>query len=522
MTTITSTPFVPAQVECATQTTSPRNHPATHQVPPHASATRLEAMPAPVAILGVPFDKITTRQTLGLIAEMIASRQPHFLATANVDFVVQARYDVELRHILGEADLVLCDGMPLVWASRLLRDPLPERVAGSDLVPPLLAEAERQGWRVYFLGGSQESLARAVENVQAQFPRLPLAGAYSPPFQALLSMDHEDILERVRAAQPDILLVAFGCPKQEKWINMNFRRTGVPVSIGVGATIDFLAGSVRRAPRWMRQTGLEWVYRLLQEPGRLMGRYANDLRVFGHALISQWLCLGYSKPENPSPGHIHLEPSPAGAMQVAHCGEQLNAATLRENSDLWQAFLAEKTHVALDLSKVQHLDSTGIGWLVRLRKNLAAQSRQGVLVAPTPKVRRALATMGLDGFFAIAEGVSAAREMIRARAAEPAVVATFNATQPQMGLAWEGDVTAANEDAIWQLTQLTLEHATPGLAPVMVNLGGVRFIDSTGVRLMVRLRKAAEQRGLQLRFVEPQPAVRNVLKILRLEARLLN
>src|SRR5262249_32142031 len=186
--------------------------------------------------------------------------------------------------------LVLCDGTPLVWASRLLGQPLPERVAGADLVPELIRLSARRKHRLFFLGATEDSAVQAVANVHARYPHLEIAH-YSPPFRPLHEMDHAEILKRIRAAEPDVLLVAFGCPKAEKWIAMHYRDLGVPVAIGVGATIDFLAGRVKRAPVWMQRSGLEWVFRLIQEPRRLCGRYAKDLWVFGRRILSQWWLL---------------------------------------------------------------------------------------------------------------------------------------------------------------------------------------------------------------------------------------
>ena len=234
-----------------------------------------------VRLMDVSFDPITMPQTLDRIGGMIASGQPHHVATANVDFLVQCRRDGELRQILNKADVVVCDGTPLVWLSRLLGRAVPERVAGSDLVPRLLATAEQKNWSVFFLGGQETVLQKAVGNVARKHPKLRIAGAYSPPFAPLDQMDHEDIRNRIREARPDVLLVSFGCPKQEKWIARNYQQTGVPVCIGVGATIDFLAGSLKRAPRWMQVAGMEWIFRVAQEPRRLFKRYATDLAVFG-------------------------------------------------------------------------------------------------------------------------------------------------------------------------------------------------------------------------------------------------
>src|ERR1051326_4328647 len=146
----------------------------------------------PVAILGVRFDNVTIAETLEAIERMIATRQPHYAVTANVDFVVQAQHDVELRRIFFDAHLVLCDGTPLVWASRLLGNPLCERVAGGEVVPLLIGMAEERGHRLFLLGATPESSRQAVDRLREKHPKLLICGNYSPPFNKLLDMDHEE------------------------------------------------------------------------------------------------------------------------------------------------------------------------------------------------------------------------------------------------------------------------------------------------------------------------------------------
>src|SRR5258706_1542894 len=175
-----------------------------------SSKPRSRRCAAPIAMLGIAFDNTTLAETLQRIQAMVASRQPHYVVTPNVDFLVQARRDVELRRILLDADLVVCDGTPLVWASRLLGNPLPERVAGADLVPQLLRVAAGKKFRLFFLGATPEANAEAADKVHAQYPGVIMAGHYSPPFRSLLGMDHGEIVRRIRAARPDLLFVAFG------------------------------------------------------------------------------------------------------------------------------------------------------------------------------------------------------------------------------------------------------------------------------------------------------------------------
>src|SRR3982750_4121067 len=161
-----------------------------------------------IAILGIPFDNVTTGEAMQQIERMVLSRQPHYLVTANVDFLVQSLEDVELRRILLDAHLVVCDGTPLVWASHLLGNPLPERVAGADLVPLLLKLAAEKKYRVFFLGATPDSVERAVNRMQAPHPELTIAGYYSPPFSKLLDMDHARIRQLILDAKPDMLFVS--------------------------------------------------------------------------------------------------------------------------------------------------------------------------------------------------------------------------------------------------------------------------------------------------------------------------
>lgn len=240
-----------------------------------------------VDLLGIAFDNVTLTQTLHRFDAMIASGQPHYVATANVDFVVRARRDPAFHRALHGAHMILCDGTPLLWASRWFGKPLCERVAGSDLVLPLLEFAAQKKFRVFFLGTTPQISDRAVENVRRQFPGI-VVDNFSPPFRPLPDMDNDEIARRIRAARADIVLVAFGSPKAELWMAANYLTVGAPVMIGVGATIDFLAGHVKRAPQWMRQYGLEWIFRLLQEPRRLFRRYMTDLWHFGWTVTAEW------------------------------------------------------------------------------------------------------------------------------------------------------------------------------------------------------------------------------------------
>jgi N-acetylglucosaminyldiphosphoundecaprenol N-acetyl-beta-D-mannosaminyltransferase len=466
-----------------------------------------------IAILGVRFDNVTIAETLETIERMIAARRSHYAVTANVDFVVQAQHDVELRRIFFDAHLVLCDGTPLVWASRLLGNPLCERVAGADIVPLLLQLAEKKGYRVFFLGAAPESIDRAVTNVRALHPQLTICGYYSPPFNQLLEMDHEEIRRRVIGAKPDLLLVSLGCPKQEKWVAMNYRALGVPVTIGVGATIDFLAGQVRRAPVWMQRSGFEWMFRLLQEPRRLYRRYSKDIRIFGLRLAAQ---LWHLRRRRPLTDEATRTP-PSAVMP-----RRFDAAAVRDAANRSNDRLRLAEDCFLDLSHVESIDSTGVAALMKLARDLALGDRHLILVAPAPAVKQVLSFMRLEEFFVSAKDLAEARRILEARERERAEKVALGPGNAFRALVWYGEITAVNVDQVWERTRSYIEQAKEQSGSIVIDLSVVRFIDSSGLGLMVRVRKLARQCGLTLGFANVQPAVLNVVQIARLEEFLLD
>jgi N-acetylglucosaminyldiphosphoundecaprenol N-acetyl-beta-D-mannosaminyltransferase len=219
-------------------------------------------------------DEVTFAQALDAIAAMVADRRGGTVFTPNVDHVVLAEHDDRLRRAYETADLSLADGMPVLWAARVLGKPLPGKISGSDLVLPLMERAEREGWRVYILGGAPGVGALAATRLVERFPRLEIAGTHAP------RIDMEEpassraaVLDHIRAARADVVLVALGAPKQELWIAEAAPDLRPAVLLGVGAAVDFIAGTARRAPRWMSTSGLEWLFRLVQEPRRMWRRY---------------------------------------------------------------------------------------------------------------------------------------------------------------------------------------------------------------------------------------------------------
>jgi N-acetylglucosaminyldiphosphoundecaprenol N-acetyl-beta-D-mannosaminyltransferase len=220
---------------------------------------------ASVEILGVRVDDTTYDELLARVDAFVACGKPHHIVTLNAEMLIAAHDDPTFCQILNEGDLNVADGVGVTLAARWLGHPLRERVTGSDGIHRLAAHCAQRGHRPFFLGAAPGVAEIAAKRLAMENPGLEVAGTYagSPMVE-----DEPVIVERVRAARPDLLLVAYGVPAEEKWIARNRDRLGVPVMIGVGGTFDFVAGVTRRAPVWMRRLGLEWLHRLLQEPWR--------------------------------------------------------------------------------------------------------------------------------------------------------------------------------------------------------------------------------------------------------------
>ena len=218
-----------------------------------------------IEILGVRVDDATYDELLDKVDAFIGSGKPHHVITVNVEMLMAAYDDPEFATMLEGGDLNVADSVGVMLAARLLGRPLQERVTGSDGIHRLAAHSARKGYRLYLLGAAPGVADLAAERLRAANPGLDVAGAYAGSPRA---SEEDDIIHRIHAANPDLLLVAYGVPAEEKWIARNRLRLGVPVMMGVGGAFDFAAGVTRRAPGWMRQLGLEWLYRLVGEPWR--------------------------------------------------------------------------------------------------------------------------------------------------------------------------------------------------------------------------------------------------------------
>ncbi len=216
-------------------------------------------------ILGVPFDVVTMDAAVERVKEMLEEDGQHFICTPNPEIVMEAQADKELMGILKEADLVIPDGIGVVWASKYSETRLTERVAGYDLTQNLMRELADTEETFYFFGGAPGVAAAAARKMKKQYPNLKIVGGHNGYFD---EKEEKKIIRNIKSLSPSILLVGLGAPKQEKWIYENLRLTGAKIAIGVGGSFDVMAGNVKRAPKLFQKLGLEWFYRLITQPTR--------------------------------------------------------------------------------------------------------------------------------------------------------------------------------------------------------------------------------------------------------------
>lgn len=227
-----------------------------------------------VSMFGMTINSVTLSEVLETVSRQIESRESGYMLTPNVDHVCEFQESAEFREAYQNCFLVLPDGMPILWAGKLLGRPIKEKISGSDLVYWLSEYAALKGYSIFFFGANEGIAQRASEILKKKYPGLKVAGVYSPPMG--FEKDPELVAEAIRIvkdAKPDICYVALGTPKQDLWCYQSHKKTGVPVQVGIGISLNFVTGDVTRAPLWMQRSSLEWVWRLFQEPRRLMKRY---------------------------------------------------------------------------------------------------------------------------------------------------------------------------------------------------------------------------------------------------------
>lgn len=351
----------------------------------------------PLVLFGVPFHNVTFEEAIQWTVDRVRSGKPGFIATANLDFLVLAQKDAGLRDVLREADLVIADGFPPVSLAPFYGPPLKGRVTGSDITPMLAARAEKEGISIYGLGAAEGVAAKAMEVLKKRHPDLKVAGAWSPPYAPLEQMDHDEILRRLDEAGPDILFTAFGAPKQDKFNHMHVKTWKVPVAIGIGGTLDFIAGAQHRAPVWLQKIHCEWLWRWGTNPKRFTRRYLSNIAFLLRAIgLTLQLQFGRNVP--------------ADVDQSKAPNWKEYGATYCEFRGVGRLPDADGGRVVVDLRDTVMLDSREIGALLELSK----RTDKTVLLHAGSKIRKLFKFSKLTDRLPLAADCAEALRMLEA------------------------------------------------------------------------------------------------------------
>ncbi len=472
--------------------------------------------PVPLVILGIPFHDVTFDEAVAWAMNHIRTGRPGYIATANLDFVMQSRKDPELQRILLEADLVVADGVPLLWLSRLFGPPLRERVTGSDLTPRLAEACRNEGLTVFALGAAPGVAQTAMTRLQARFSGLQVASCFSPPQADLLDMDHAAILAQLNQARPDLLLVAFGAPKQEKWINMHFRQWQVPLAIGIGGTLDFLAGVQRRAPRLVQKLALEWLWRMLSNPRRLLGRYSANLlflaREVGHLMRLARL------PAAPADSAKGPRPQLSEDDQAVWLDFRPAATPNEITAFLQEVHSLTRTHsLVLNVQGVTRLSSLELGALVTLGKLCRRHQHRLLLWGVGAHLQPFLDAHRLNAYIGVVNNSDSLAGELRKlrRSAKPLTQMAAGILEIILPL----ELTAVNlEDFRAQVVQDWLKiQASGNFSGIRISATHLEFIDSAALGFLAGLKKQTREQELTMQVEGFQGAAKRALKLARLE-----
>ena len=322
-------------------------------------------------VLGLPFDQVTQDQAVDLIEQSIQTGKRCFLSTPNLNFVVAANRDRAFYESVLESDLVVADGMPLLWVARFLRIPLPERVAGSDIFERLQQRKFDKPIRVFFFGGQGDAAQKAAANLAHHSRSMSCCGFLNPGMGTVDSMSTDQIIQQINRARADLLLVALGATKGQQWIQCNRSRLDAPVISHLGAVINFVAGDVERAPNLWQRLGVEWLWRIKQEPS-LVKRYLSDGLWFIYLLLARVFPLAIYQ------SLLYLTRAPQQALkitsnQIDHCLElkltgSVTAANCQQLKTACEKALNQPCtilrHVLIDCSELVYVDGAGLAVLL--------------------------------------------------------------------------------------------------------------------------------------------------------------
>ncbi len=488
-------------------------------------------------VLGIPIDNLTfieaVENIFTMVEEFSQDSVPKYVATVNVDFIVntlswmpyQTRHP-ELLEILRKADMVTADGMPVVWAARLLGTRFKERVTGADLVPALAQEAAKRGKSIYLLGGRGDVAKRAGDILKKASPELVIAGIKAPFVHVegdfVENTEDEDtaIINDINRVKPDILFIGFGNPKQEIWFERNRNRINAAVSIGIGGTYEFITGRVKRAPEWIQKTGFEWIYRIYQDPLRLFKRYFVGFFKFGTMILPSVLYLKYrtwllniSWGKNTEKDTFKIDSDLF--FNVVRLEQRIDSEWVNSKGGEVLSIAAGKNTV-LDFSDVNFIDSTGIGFLMKAYRQCHRENESRlILCGVKAPVMRTFQLIRVSDVF----------EKISVNTVEDAL-ARFTDSVADKYFYYFSDI----DDGVVTLqlfgsldggqveqNKTALESVINSNKHFIINLKEVAYIDNRALVFLLNLQKKVKQKGKIFIICVDKGNVRQMLKISKLE-----
>jgi N-acetylglucosaminyldiphosphoundecaprenol N-acetyl-beta-D-mannosaminyltransferase len=462
-----------------------------------------------LSIFGIPIDNLTMNETLESIFRMIEdfryNSTPKYVATVNVDFIVNtlswsskhSRHP-ELLDILRGADLVTADGMPVVWISKIMDSPLKERVTGSDMLPFISKKAAEHNKSIFLFGARPGIADNAAKILIERYPGLKIAGTYSPDVategEAMLDSFEEDrkLVTMINESGADILFIGLGNPKQEIWFNRNRGNIKVPVSIGIGGSFSFITGDVLRAPSWMQKNGLEWIYRIYKDPGRLWKRYFNGLIKLGTCIL---LPVIYHKISSAMIKIRHHRSYISDKIGINVRHEEKSVlfkiplkATRESISDIW-AFIPhfKESSLVIDFKETRHIDLYVMGFLVSLWRYYSSIGKKIYLTGITPLVERILK---INRLWDIAKDLvlddhQRLAEQIQKRSEDTFFSYSTSSDENIYRIELHGRLDAAN------ISRLDIQGIIESIGSknCIMNLKELKFIDSTGLTFFIKIKK---------------------------------
>lgn len=354
-------------------------------------------------VMGLPFDATTEEETYCYLLNCIETRQRCFLTTPNLNFVVAAKSDPAFQKTVIDSDWVIADGMPIIWAAKALGIPLTERVAGSSVFDRLRDEYREydRPLRIVFFGGPDGVAAEAFKKIATDDSAMEVVGFYSPGFGTIEQMSPQHVIDQINESEPDIVLIALGAKRGQQWISFNQHRINAPIISHLGAVVNFVAGTVARAPAWMQKTGLEWIWRIWEERS-LFERYWLDGRTFlklylTHIrpyakLVAQW-----KKMEIATAATAKLDLHDGILTLTLHgdCTEK----TLHSLRQTFMRAILEEKDLIIDFADAGMIDSALIARLILVKKHLATSQATVKLANYSREHRKILCFNGVDGLF---------------------------------------------------------------------------------------------------------------------------